>query len=220
MRRVRLLLWAALVVGGVALFALYKLSSNKDLGAQHGEFGQVPAFALQDQSGRPVTNRDLEGQPWIANFVFTRCPSVCPLLTAKFKALQGKLSDVQDVQFVSFSVDPEHDTPAVLKEYAAKYDADLERWHFLTGSLKDLEKTVVAGFKIHIGDPTPHEGDPSLVDIMHGEHFVLVDQKGTIRGYYRAEPAELSQLAEDLRALANERVARALVPRQGAQLVQ
>jgi protein SCO1/2 len=206
MRRVRLLLWAALVVAGVALFALYRLGESKDPKNQ-GELGQVPAFSLTDQSGRTLTNRDLQGEPWIANFVFTRCPSVCPLLTAKFKSLQGQLADVEDVQFVSFSVDPDHDTPAVLKEYAAKYEADLTRWHFLTGPLTEIEKTVVAGFKIHIGDPKPHEGDPSLVDIMHGEHFVLVDQKGTIRGYYRAEPAEMTQLADDLRALADERVA-------------
>jgi protein SCO1/2 len=204
-RQVRILLWAALVVAGLAVFALYKLADQK--GETQGEFGSVPAFSFTDQRGKTLTNRDLQGQPWIANFVFTRCPSVCPLLTAKFKALQGKLSDVQDVQFVSFSVDPEHDTPQVLAEYAQKYEADPARWHFLTGPLDAIEQTVVAGFKIHMGDAKPSESDPSLIEIMHGEHFVLVDQRGVIRGYYRAEPAELAQLAEDLRALAKERVA-------------
>jgi protein SCO1 len=205
MRQVRILLWAALVVAGLAVFALYRLDAQKQAQGQ-GELGQVPTFALTDQAGKAFGSAELAGKPWIANFVFTRCPSVCPLLTAKFKSLQGKLADVQDVQFVSFSVDPEHDTPAVLAEYAQKYDAGPD-WHFLTGSLEAIEQTVVAGFKIHRGDPKPSENDPTLVEIMHGEHFVLVDGKGTIRGYYRAEAAELDQLAEDLRVLANERLA-------------
>ncbi|HEX5660733.1 MAG TPA: SCO family protein [Polyangiales bacterium] len=205
MRQVRILIWAALVVGGLAVFALYRLGDQKQSQAQ-GELGRVPAFALTDQLGKPFGSAQLAGRPWIANFVFTRCPSVCPLLTAKFKSLQSKLTDVPDVQFVSFSVDPEHDTPPVLNEYAQKYDAG-PSWHFLTGPLDTIEKTVVSGFKIHIGDPKPSENDPTLVEIMHGEHFVLVDAKGTIRGYYRAEPAELTQLAEDLRAMAKERLA-------------
>jgi protein SCO1 len=204
MRQVRILLWAALVVAGLAVFALYRIDSQQAQG--QGEFGKVPTFALTDQHGRPFGSAELAGKPWIANFVFTRCPSVCPLLTAKFKSLQSKLADVPSVHFVSFSVDPEHDTPAVLAEYAQKYEAGAD-WHFLTGSLQAIEKTVVAGFKIHVGDPKPSETDPTLVEIMHGEHFVLVDARGTIRGYYRAEAAELTELAEDLRALANERLA-------------
>jgi protein SCO1/2 len=209
MRRVRLLLWAALIVGALAVFALHRMGEKREQGTSQGEYGNVPAFSLTDQRSRTVTDRDLAGQPWIANFVFTRCPSVCPLLTAKFKALQAELADVRDVRFVSFSVDPEHDTPAVLDAYATKFEADPERWRFLTGSLASIEKTVVAGFKIHIGDPKPSESDPTLVEIMHGEHFVLVDARGAIRGYYRAEPAELQQLAADLRALEPATAARA-----------
>jgi protein SCO1/2 len=206
MRQVRILLWGALLVAGLALFALYRIDAQKQLGRAQGELGSVPAFRLTDQRGQAFGSAELARKPWIANFVFTRCPSVCPLLTAKFKALQGQLADVPNAEFVSFSVDPEHDTPAALAEYAAKYQADA-RWHFLTGTLDAIEKTVVAGFKIHMGEPKPSESDPSLIEIMHGEHFVLVDAKGTIRGYYRAETAELTQLAEDLRALAKERLA-------------
>jgi protein SCO1/2 len=206
-RQVRILLWAALLVAGLAVFAVYRLSLQKQAGETQGQLGSVPAFSLTDQHGKPFGSVDLAGKPWVANFVFTRCPSVCPLLTAKFKALQGKLGDVPDAQFVSFSVDPEHDTPAVLAAYAQKYQAGA-RWHFLTGALDAIEKTVVAGFKIHVGEATPSESDPSLVEIMHGEHFVLIDGRGGIRGYYRAEAAELTQLAVDLRALSNERLAR------------
>lgn len=206
MRQVRVLLWAALVVAGLAVFALYRMGEAKQAGQTQGDYGSVPAFSLTDQHGKSFGSRDLDGKPWVANFVFTRCPSVCPLLSAKFKKLQGKLADMPDVQFVSFSVDPEHDTPEVLAAYAERYQADA-RWHFLTGSLEAIEQTVVQGFKIHLGKPQPSENDPSLIEIMHGEHFVLIDAKGAIRGYYRAETAELDQLVEDVKTLSNERLA-------------
>lgn len=208
MRQIRLLLWAAVAVAALAAFAASRLQTNT-APTEKGRFGQVPAFSLLDQKGRTVTDRELRGMPWVANFVFTRCPSVCPMLTAKFKALQDKLDPNDEVAFVSFSVDPEHDTPDVLAAYADKFGADPARWRFLTGPMATIEKTVVKGFKMHIGDPEPHKEDPSLIDIMHGEHFVLVDRDGIIRGYYRAEAQELKELAEDLHRLASEGTATA-----------
>jgi protein SCO1/2 len=212
MRRVRVLLWAALLVAGVGAFAAHKMLGSER--TEKGSLGQVPDFSLTDQQGRTVSKRDLLGKPWVANFVFTRCPTVCPLLTAKFKALQGKVAlPTGEVEYVSFSVDPEHDTPEVLAAYAAKYGADPAQWRFLTGPLGTMEKTIVQGFKIHMGQPEARKDDPTLIDIMHGEHFVLVDAEGTIRGYYRSEAAELSELADDLRALVDSGEAH-------AQLVQ
>lgn len=199
MKRVRWLLWGALLLAGVAAFAAQQLgASHASERTEKGDFGRVPAFSLIDQDGRTVTDKDLRGTPWIANFIFTRCPSACPMLTAKFKALQERIGTSKQVRFVSITVDPDHDTPEVLSAYARKYDADTQRWSFLTGPLAQIEETVVAGFKIHIGEPKPNASDPTLIDIMHGEHFVLVDAEGTIRGYYRAEAAELDELAADL----------------------
>ena len=129
--------------------------------------------------------------------MFTRCPSVCPLLTAKFKALQAELTELPELRFVSISVDPEHDTPEVLAAYAKRFGADTRRWSFLTGPLDAVDQTVVKGFKIHIGKPTPNEEDPTLMDIMHGEHFVLVDREGVIRGYYRSDAEGLAELKDD-----------------------
>jgi protein SCO1/2 len=207
-RRIRLLLWAAVAVAALAAFAASRLKTDGER-TEKGKFGQVPAFSLTDQRGRTVTDRDLRGTPWVANFVFTRCPSVCPMLTAKFKALQAKLDPNDEASFVSFTVDPEHDTPEVLAAYAEKFGADPAHWRFLTGPMATIEKTVVKGFKMHIGDPEPHKEDPSLIDIMHGEHFVLVDRDGIIRGYYRAETAELKELADDLHRLASDGTATA-----------
>lgn len=186
-------------MAGVALLAAQRLNGGEQQTV--GRLGHVPAFALTDQAGRSVSDRDLRGIPWVANFIFTRCPSACPMLTAKFKALQGELRALSDVRYVSISVDPEHDTPEVLAAYAKRFGADTQRWWFLTGPLSEIEKTVVNGFKIHIGAPKQSANDPNLIDIMHGEHFVLVDREGTIRGYYRAEPEGLNELKAALRGL-------------------
>jgi protein SCO1/2 len=222
MRRVRWLLWAAVAVAAVATFAASRMGATER--TEKGVFGKVPAFSLTDQQGHTVTDRDLSGTPWVANFIFTRCSSVCPLLTAKFRALQAKVGTSDGVSFVSFTVDPEHDTPEVLAAYAEKFAADPARWRFLTGPMATIEKTVIKGFKIHVGSPEPHKEDPTLIDIMHGEHFVLVDRDGTIRGYYRAEPAELEELTEDLHKLVSEGTATARVSERPApatlQLVQ
>ncbi len=202
MTRVRRLVWAAVLVLGIGAFAAYRMSSTAEAGAQRGELGHVPSFSLTDQLNRKVSDQDLRGSVWVANFVFTRCPSVCPMLTAKFQALQTKLGKLPGVRYVSISVDPEYDTPQVLAEYAQRFSADATRWQFLTGPLKDIEKTVVNGFKIHMGKAEPSANDPTLIEIMHGEHFVLVDREGVIRGYYRADNDGLRTLENDVRDLA------------------
>ena len=202
MNRVRGLVWAAVLVLGIGAFAAYRMASRADAGAQRGRLGQVPSFSLTDQMGRTVTDQDLRGSVWVANFVFTRCPSVCPMLTAKFQALQTKLGELPGVRYVSLSVDPEYDTPQVLAEYAQRFSADSTRWQFLTGPLTEIEKTVVSGFKIHMGQPEKSASDPTLIEIMHGEHFVLVDREGVIRGYYRADQDGLRELEQDVQDLA------------------
>lgn len=199
MKKVRWLLWSALLVAGVAFFAADRLNASERVA--RGELGRVPSFSLRDQRGRVVTDRDLRGSVWVANFVFTRCASVCPMLTAKFKALQARLAPVEGVRYISISVDPEYDTPEVLAKYAERFQADPERWQFLTGPLEAIEKTVVDGFKIHIGEAEPNAVNPNLIDIMHGEHFVLVDRRGVIRGYYRSDESGLDELVEDVSAL-------------------
>jgi protein SCO1/2 len=199
MKNVRRLVWAAVLVAGVGLFAAYQLNGSER--TTKGSLGQVPNFSLTDQRGTSVTQRDLLGSVWVANFVFTRCRSVCPMLTAKFQAFQGKLGPTPGVRFISISVDPEYDTPQVLAEYAQRFGADPQRWQFLTGPLKEIEHTVVQGFKVHRGDPETSAADPTLIEIMHGEHFVLVDRAGVIRGYYRSDQAGLEELEADLRDL-------------------
>lgn len=162
----------------------------------------MPEFELTTEQGTPLRSGDLAGEVVVANFVFTSCPTVCPLLTAHMARLQERLAGSPGVRLLSFSVDPKNDTPEVLKAYGEKYGQDPARWTFLTGDLSAITKAVEKGFKIGIqgaGDP-----DATAFDIVHGEHFVLVDTDGAIRGYYRPEPESLDRLAIDAARLAAE----------------
>lgn len=144
--------------------------------------GRVTDFALVDQSNVPVERTGLDGEPWVASFVFTRCPLVCPRLSDRMRALQA-LAQRGDTKLhlVTFSVDPEHDTSAVLGSYADAYGADRRRWSFLTGSEASIRQ-VVRSFSVALEGTA----DPTRTDfgIMHSGHLVLVDGQGQIRGYY------------------------------------
>ena len=156
---------------------------------------EVPAFELTSQKAEPFGSEQLRDEVWIANFVFTRCPTICPLLTSQMKELSDTLADTP-VRFVSFSVDPANDTPEVLSEYAERHDADTERWTFLTGENEAVEQVVVRGLRVRMGDEPDETGN-----ILHGSHFVLVDGTGTIRGYYQSNVEGLRDIATDARTL-------------------
>ena len=98
------------------------------------KLGKVPPFALTDQEGRPFTRETAAKSVWVAAFMFTRCPTICPRITRRMRQLQERAkAESVPLRLVSFTVDPEYDTPAVLKEYAGKYQADLASWWFVTG---------------------------------------------------------------------------------------
>jgi protein SCO1 len=164
--------------------------------------GSVGSFSLTDQAGRPCTSQTLRGKVWAAAFMFTRCPTVCPRITRRMRELQQAAAKAgSKLELVSFSVDPEHDTPEVLSAYAKQYEAELSTWRFLTGDLEVVRKTSEQGFKLALdGKATPgaeHFG------LFHGSHLVLVDGAGTIRGYYRtSEDEQMAQLLKDAASLA------------------
>ena len=161
------------------------------------ELAPVPEFRLTDQSGAPFGLAELRGKVWVANFVFTTCPTVCPMLTTQMRNVQQRLEAQPNVRFVSFSVDPANDTPEVLRAYAEAHDADLSSWHFLTGETEAVRAAVVEGLHVGMGERQPSG------DILHGTHFVLVDANGRIRGYYRNDREGLDDLVRDVGRLAN-----------------
>lgn len=182
----RPLLWLVLVLLVGAFPATQALRSAW---AQPPVLGALPAFALLDQQGRPWGSEQLRGRVWVANFIFTRCPTVCPAFTAKMASLQRSSEGwPARLTSVSFSVDPDYDTPEKLRAYAAKYGADPRWWYFLTGDFDHLQATVVQGLKVAMGNNDP-DGDVS--GIFHGSHFVLVDADLRIRGYYDSVDADV-----------------------------
>lgn len=167
------------------------------------ELGKVGGFRLKDQASRPVTADVMRGHVWAAAFFFTRCPSICPRITRRMRDLQEQASkDQVELQLVSFSVDPDNDTPEVLAAYAAQYGANLATWRFLTGDLEEVRRTSEQGFKLALdGKPTP---GADHLGLFHGSHLVLVDRAGAIRGYYRtSEDAQMTQLLKDAALLAS-----------------
>jgi protein SCO1/2 len=155
-----------------------------------------PAFALTDQRGGVVTSEALRGRPYIADFIFTQCTSACPILTAKMVMLQRRLSDA-DVRFVSFSVDPVHDTRDSLAIYATHWNAMEPRWSLLSTSHESLRQ-VAAGFRV-MAEATQDPDSP----ILHSALFFLVDGDGAVRGVYPStDDRALEALLKDARSLA------------------
>lgn len=167
-------------------------------------YGRVPDFLLTDQAGKPFHSDDLWGQVWIGNFFFTRCLATCPVQTRRMVELQavfrGKPS-LADVRMVSISVDPEKDTPAVLRDYAAKNKADLATWTFLTGVRRDIWALSTEGFMLPAGDDPTNEAMP----IAHSALFILVDRVGRIRGFFDSQTDQgIAALERDLAVVAAE----------------
>jgi protein SCO1/2 len=193
------MLWGLLVLALLAVAAataVQRLRKPEPLPV----LGQVPAFALTNRDGRVVRRADLAGRPWVADFVFTRCPASCPMMSARMARLNRDLPSDLAVHLVSISVDPAHDTSEVLQRYAESFQAT-GRWLFLTGRREDVRRLCIEGFKLGL-DMAPGPGN-GPEPILHSTRFVLVDGQGNIRGYYEAfDEGSTAKLRRDLLALA------------------
>lgn len=150
---------------------------------------ELTDFRLIDQNGRDFSKDDLLGKVWIADFIFTTCAGPCPIMSNQFTELQSRYANATDLNLLSISVNPEYDTPAVLREYGKKYGADSEKWQFLTGEKDEVHKLAVEGFKVgSIEEP-----------IFHSTRFILMDNLARIRGYYiSTELEEMKKLWQDV----------------------
>jgi protein SCO1/2 len=136
--------------------------------------GQVPQFEMISQDGKPFHSESLAGHVWIADFIFTHCPGPCLRMSTHLHKVQTATSDHPEIRLVSFTVDPARDSPPVLADFAARYQADPKRWVFLTGQQATLQMLSRDTFKL--GDV-----DGSM---NHSTRFVLVDKRGRVRGIY------------------------------------
>jgi len=163
----------------------------------------VPEFALIERSGEPFGLDNLRGKVWIADFIFTRCAGTCPIMTSRMAELQSLLAKkgFPDIRLVSFTVDPEYDTPEILRKYAEVHGASPETWFFLTGPGDEIQELAVKGFRLSAATGSGNAEEP----IIHSVRFVLVDGLARIRGYYDGtEEDSLEQILRDVRTIIAE----------------
>ena len=193
------------LLAALAVVLLAGCSESKPL-PRHFE---VPKFTFTGQNGKPFDSASLAGKVWVADFFFSSCPGMCLMLSNRMKEIHGATANGGDVRFVSFSTDPEVDTPEVLQNYAAALGAD-DRWSFLTGPRPEIFKLSINGFKLALADA---DGVNVKEKIIHSSKLVLVDRHGWIRGYYdgvedptakNGKPNEKARLLADIKRLLNE----------------
>jgi len=188
----RLGLWLLALVG-IALFLIGRTPRP----AAREKFWPVPPFKMVGVTALGQTTlrkEDLLGHPWVADFIFTRCAGPCPLMSLKMAALQRVLPPA--VRLVSFSVDPDHDTPEVLQAYAKRFGADPRRWIFVRGEKEALHRLIYAGFRLSLAE---NRAAPPGFQLAHSTRFALVDAEGVIRGFYdSAQPSFIEALRRDM----------------------
>lgn len=167
------------------------------------DYGVVPAFQLVDERGQPFTEQALRGHPTIIDFVFTRCDTICPIVSARMQKMQDHLLDrrAESIKIISITVDPAHDTPEKLAAYAERFGARPDKWRFLTGPVDKVRALVEGPFMNSMKSEglTP-SGAPA---ISHNGYFVLVDQNLHIRGLYDSNDTQrLDELNRHARFLA------------------
>ncbi len=158
-------------------------------------YDKVPAFSMTDSTGHSFRGEDLAGKVWIADFIYTTCPLACPRMTAQMHKLEKEVRGMQDVELVSFSVDPQHDSPPVLNDFASRFGGPTAHWVFLTGTPASVH--LIADKTFHVGN--------EIGKIEHSTKFILVDKSGDIRGYYSSSDSGRSFEAPERRGSIAER---------------
>ncbi len=169
--------------------------------------GAVPAFSFTNQDGKQITNADFKDKVYVVEFFFTTCPSICPIMTENMLKIQNEFLGNPKVGIASFSIDPEYDTPKILKEYAKNKGITKPQWHLLTGEKEKVFKLANEGFNLYVGDAPEVDGG-----FEHSGYFALIDQNGNIRSridengnpiiYYDGlEDKNIQMLKEDIKKL-------------------
>ncbi len=200
-----------------------KKSTKSDLAfiEINGQSKKVPAFSFTNQEGKTVSNKDYEGKVYVIEFFFTTCPTICPRMNANLIQIQNSFKGFEDFGVASFTINPDYDTPEILKTYAEHYGVINPNWHLMTGNKDDIYKLANEGFNLYTGENAEVEGG-----FEHSGNFALIDKNGFIRSrkdkfgnpiiYYRGiiseeeqvdddgVKEEISALKEDIRKLLNE----------------
>lgn len=150
---------------------------------------------MTDAAGHAFDSHSLAGKVWVADFIYTNCPAECPMMTAKMHKVSKEVRAEKEVRLVSISVDPDRDTPPVLKAFAQRYGGPTDQWIFLTGSPAVVH--TIAYNTFHVGDV--------IGKMTHSTKFIVVDKRGHIRGYYSSlGEDDIASMLKDVSALARE----------------
>lgn len=164
----------------------------------------IPKFSFTNQDGKEVSHRDYQGKVFVADFFFTTCPSICPMLSSQMSRLQAltkKESLEGDVMFLSHTVDPVHDLPDTLKKYGTELGADFSNWNFVTGSAEEIYWQAENGYML-----TAFPSDSADGGFFHTDKIALIDREMHIRGLYDGTSTkEVDKLFEDLKLLVKEK---------------
>lgn len=166
-------------------------------------FHEIPYWQFQNQEGEWMDQKNYDGKIYVANFIFTTCPTICPKMTTQMSLMQYKLDDpaFDEVKFVSYTVNPETDTPEVLKAYGLKNEANFDRWSFFTGEKQLIYELGVKGYLVSAQEDVLAPGG-----FLHSEKFILIDWNRNIRGFYDGTDVnEVSRLVDDIKILLKEK---------------
>ncbi|HEY2103563.1 MAG TPA: SCO family protein [Chthoniobacterales bacterium] len=187
------------ILTAALLFLMREVQVRRLANREITSYGSVPSFRLINQNGQAFGSQNLAGKIWIADFIYTTCPGPCPMISTRMSEMQKPLEKT-DVHFVSFSVDPEKDTPQMLREYASRLQAQPDRWDFLTGPKSQIYDLSQHGFKLAAAERGGDNGAP-----LHSTRMILVDRHNQIRGYYDATEADaITRLLADTNHLLRE----------------
>ena len=145
----------------------------------------IPEFTFTNQEGKPIGRAQMEGKITVVDFFFTSCPSICPVMSKEMARVNDMFRDEPQVQLMSISIDPEYDTPQILKKYAEEHQAIPGKWHFLSGPKQETFQLARCGFVLPALD-----GNGVPDDFVHSDKFMLIDEQGRIRGYYSGTTRE------------------------------
>jgi protein SCO1 len=199
------MVWGSMAITIVAIVVAFVISrqrNSKETGSspaanqlQAGKslpvLFQVPDFSLTNQNGKIVSATDLRGKVWLADIIFTSCAGPCPEMTRRMADLQASIVETASFKLVTLTTHPEVDTPAVLAAYGRRFQADAERWHFLTGSKKQIVDLAIGGLKFTSIEKEPAQQENPNDLFIHSTLFVLVDKQGRARGLFENEDPEM-----------------------------
>lgn len=177
----------------------YKLVDGKEV--TDTLYPTVPYFYFRNQDSLLKKSTDFKGKVWIADFFFTSCPTICPKMTKNLRLLNNNLKDLaSEIQFISFSINPDFDSPSQLKRYKDHYQIKARNWDFLTGNEVETHRLGIENFQIFAGRDDEAEGG-----FAHSGAFTLVDKEGYVRGVYLGtDIKQVKQLEQDVRLLLKE----------------